>query len=339
MFKSLKKKESSVSSVDFAIMKDLMQMSYGEDSLELACGEILKLIIQHYDFEFVTILLYQDNIFNIVTSNVHTKFHRELTEYVQELQSSFDSPYLEEAAGGFMTYPTADLRDITGMYYHPLYIHGVFYGALLLEVVDKEPLSLVDSDMFRLIMDNLAFTIRNIEFTQQIKDLSERDSLTGTFNKRYMFTQLSRACDVCRQEKGTFCLGIFDIDHFKTFNDTYGHQHGDLVLKKVAACIQSTVTSNDRVYRFGGEEFVIYFKDKVMAEAEAIMNQIRINISELEIIMPDTKESTPVKVSGGLAQFPLNATNFDELFRAADDALYMAKDNGRNNVVISTIMR
>ena len=125
-----------------------------------------------------------------------------------------------------------------------------------------------------------------------------------------------------------------DIDHFKEINDDYGHHVGDVSLQKVAHVLRSTVRASDHVYRYGGEEFVIVFLDCDAESGRAQAERVRLAIESTPLTGDDMQPIGPVTISIGLAALPDHGTDIDSLIGLADDAMYCAKDDGRNRVVV-----
>ncbi len=154
------------------------------------------------------------------------------------------------------------------------------------------------------------------------------DPLTGAYNRKFleeMFTKWLR-----RKSKQGIAIYMLDIDYFKKFNDKYGHQMGDKVLKYVVETIKKTLRQNDLVIRYGGEEFLIAVVGTTAQKAQAIAERIRKNIAKNSTSFPEK-----ITVSIGIALFPEEATRTGELIKKADERLYKAKNKGRNCVIFS----
>ncbi|MCL6635855.1 MAG: diguanylate cyclase, partial [Peptococcaceae bacterium] len=161
---------------------------------------------------------------------------------------------------------------------------------------------------------------------------AERDPLTGLYNRRFLERYLAEM-ERRRKETGApFSVMMADLDHFKSVNDTYGHQAGDEVLKEFGRFLRESVRQNDVAARYGGEEFVVVFSgDSVLQIAERLCREW----AGREVALPDG-EKIRCTFSAGLAEAGRDGASADELVRAADQALYRAKSGGRNRVVCGT---
>lgn len=165
-------------------------------------------------------------------------------------------------------------------------------------------------------------------------ELSNTDHLTGLFNRRFLMEALDKEVQRARRKDGLVALLLLDIDHFKRVNDTHGHLQGDVVLQKVALHIQKELRSYDVAARYGGEEFVTVLPDTSLKEAFNVADRIRLSVQGMRFAGSLSDER--VTVSLGVATFPSTLyDDIDGLLRAADEALYRAKETGRNRVVIS----
>lgn len=185
-------------------------------------------------------------------------------------------------------------------------------------------------------LDDMAQALqkRDADLKQALRELSEQvitDPLTRLNNRRYLWDFLGR--DLIRARRAVLPVAaiMFDIDHFKRFNDTWGHEAGDLVLRCVADVIRQTVRGSDIACRYGGEEFIVILSEATRTVAVQRAETIRRDIERMQLMLGD-KPLQRVTASFGIALFPTHADNAEALVRAADDALYRAKDAGRNRV-------
>ena len=166
--------------------------------------------------------------------------------------------------------------------------------------------------------------------------LSNCDELTGVYNRRYLEKKLRKEWKICYEEGKLISCCLIDIDLFKDFNDTYGHLRGDVILKKVsAALIKSVERKDDFLARYGGEEFIIILPGRNKEECTIYAENIRKKIEDLKILHNISHISLYLTLSIGVSTIiPHDEMQYDELINQADIALYQAKDEGRNRVVV-----
>ena len=177
-------------------------------------------------------------------------------------------------------------------------------------------------------------TIAGLQLRNKLETQSVRDGLTGLFNRHFMEIAFDR--ELARAERAKYSVAalMLDVDHFKIFNDQYGHATGDLVLKEVAQAFESKTRSGDLVCRYGGEEFAIILPDITLEGAFHTAERIRAAVAALHITSGLATHSN-LSISIGLAMFPQDAGTSAELLRKADAALYRAKHEGRNQVMLA----
>ena len=178
---------------------------------------------------------------------------------------------------------------------------------------------------------SIAFT--NARLFSKVQWLAERDPLTGLYNRRMFHDAIAERIGGRTPGVPPFALIMLDMDHFKAFNDTYGHQAGDAVLEWFAGNCTRWAGEGNEVYRYGGEEFAIIMPDTDAETAAELAETIRRKVNESTIHY--NGHEMKVMLSFGVAAFPANGVNDDELVRKADRALYRAKAEGRNRVVVS----
>ncbi len=168
----------------------------------------------------------------------------------------------------------------------------------------------------------------------ELQKISSLDGLTGVPNRRRFDEVLRQEWHRAMRHCSSLSLIMMDIDYFKNFNDTYGHQSGDECLKKVALSLDNTISrETDLVARYGGEEFVVILPETGMKGAQAVAEIIRSRVEELNIVHEASGVSKHVTISLGVAcTVPERELNIEDLILAADKALYKAKEKGRNQV-------
>ena len=174
------------------------------------------------------------------------------------------------------------------------------------------------------------YLMKSRDFEYQYK-LATIDGLTELYNHRYFQDTLKQQIDIARRYKQSVSLIICDIDFFKKFNDTYGHQAGDAVLRQVAQTLKKNSRTTDYVCRYGGEEMSIILPNTNAEEALMLANRICAAVSEKPFHLTPV-DTAPVTISLGVSTFPENAQNPQDLIEWADKGLYYAKEHGRNQV-------
>ncbi|MGZ8392974.1 MAG: sensor domain-containing diguanylate cyclase [Gemmatimonadales bacterium] len=164
---------------------------------------------------------------------------------------------------------------------------------------------------------------------EELERLSASDSLTGLSNRRILTQRLSEELLRSQRQSHSFTVLMLDVDHFKKYNDAYGHPAGDEVLKKVANILRNCTRAGDCTARYGGEEFAVLLSGKSGDTALQLAERIRTRVAAEEFV------GGKVTISGGIAEFPHHGHTADAVISSADEALYEAKREGRNRVVFA----
>lgn len=176
--------------------------------------------------------------------------------------------------------------------------------------------------------------IRIINQMKTIERMSFIDALTSIGNRRAFDSQIKYEWGRAVREKQSLSMMMLDVDNFKQYNDTYGHQQGDLMLQAVARTLDTALKrSMDIICRYGGEEFAVILPDTSAAGAQEMAEKIRAHIEAMEVLIPQTKKITKATISIGVASiYPESSDCMEDFIKAADQMLYKAKENGRNQV-------
>ena len=176
---------------------------------------------------------------------------------------------------------------------------------------------------------------RIINLERRIMELANTDALTGLLNRRAFMERIGVEMLRAQRQKNPLSLIMTDIDHFKGVNDTHGHQVGDLVLQRFAGQLTTSARPYDFVGRYGGEEFVICLPGADGRQAGPVAERMRSQIEDMEIMLPDGSQSIRITASFGTAPYSIESgEHIDLLIKRADDALYLAKKEGRNRVCV-----
>ncbi|MFH1258737.1 MAG: GGDEF domain-containing protein [Elusimicrobiota bacterium] len=203
-------------------------------------------------------------------------------------------------------------------------------GTIFMEFAEPEkPASLLDRG--ESFSSQIVLGLEKAWLYKEIEQMSRIDGLTGIYRRGYFLQRLDEEMSKARYWRTSLSLIMLDIDHFKRYNDNYGHQAGDDILRRVAQLIKGSIYETDLLGRYGGEEFVLLL---LRAESSGVLRKtddLRRRI-ESEVIALGL-EKLRVTVSLGIAHFPIDAVTAAELIAKADQALYWAKDHGRNQVI------
>jgi diguanylate cyclase (GGDEF)-like protein len=227
-------------------------------------------------------------------------------------------------------------RGITSLFLMPLAIRDKVMGAIICYSKEAFIDSEFEENLTLSMAAQIALIIEKIELDQKLgkfADLANIDGLTGLYNHRYFHEALDRELARSERFKHTVCLVMLDVDHFKRYNDTYGHQAGDLALKRIAMIIKENIRPYDLAARYGGEEIALILPYTTRANALSLTERLRKKIAES--LFDKEKEEFGITVSTGLAIYPTNARIKSELLKRADQALYLAKKEGRNRTCFS----
>lgn len=169
--------------------------------------------------------------------------------------------------------------------------------------------------------------------TYKLKELVNIDPLTTLYSRRRIFEQAEMEINRSARSGELLSTIVIDLDHFKQVNDKFGHQAGDIVLRKISSCLKRTMRKTDYVGRIGGEEFIILLPNTTEKNAVNVAEKLRNSIASLKF---DSKKCQGLSVSAsfGVSTIGQKGISFDDLFAQADKALYVSKKEGRNKVSV-----
>ncbi|WP_295436981.1 diguanylate cyclase [uncultured Thiodictyon sp.] len=217
----------------------------------------------------------------------------------------------------------------------PMMAQGEALGLLHVQCTAGSPaLTQEHQRLAETIAEQLAMALSNLNLREALRQQSIRDTLTGLFNRRYMDETLAREIERARRRDLPIGVIMLDIDFFKRFNDTYGHQAGDVLLTALGQFLRTQVRLDDIACRYGGEEFTLILPGASQELAHQRAEQLRVNIHALQVSFEgDTLAA--ITLSLGVAVFPAHGETAQAVLRAADAALYQAKENGRDRVELA----
>jgi len=309
------KNRNKVQEDNVSILEKLLEINIKD--IEGTGKSIVDILKKYYAIEYVTIIINS----NIIYSNAEKDSWLKIEEYCNSCE---DKPLINYSDKPFSY---AEERAIKYNFMVPMKIDKENLGILFIEnshLKFKEK----QTDFFRIVSKNLSLLLRNSIYQNKIYQMAIRDKLTQQYNREYMDNTLKEAIN----QNESFVVAMLDIDHFKGFNDTYGHQFGDLTLVTVTKFISNQLAEKGIVFRYGGEEFIIYFKSSRIEYIYEIIEKLREGISK--VVIDNGKFKVNVTVSFGIAQYPAHGRTIEQLIRCADEALYESKESGRNKSTI-----
>jgi diguanylate cyclase (GGDEF)-like protein/PAS domain S-box-containing protein len=218
----------------------------------------------------------------------------------------------------------------------PMMVKGKTLGLLCLMgfAMEKGEHQVRERQLALMVGESIKLTLSNLNLRRKLREQATRDPLTGLFNRRHLEDSLSRELHRARRMKSPLCIAMLDLDHFKRFNDTFGHQAGDLLLRELGQVLREKLRKSDIACRYGGEEFMIVMPDSSIADTCQRVEEIRVLVKKLEIRYGEQLLST-ITLSAGIAGTREHGgVTMREFLHAADTALYAAKQAGRDRVVV-----
>ncbi|WP_045054391.1 diguanylate cyclase [Aliterella atlantica] len=216
----------------------------------------------------------------------------------------------------------------------PMIAQGEALGMLYLSSPESATPIEAKQQLAITVAEHIALALANIKLRQTLENQSIRDPLTGLFNRRYMEESLEREIQRCDRKQQSLGVIMLDVDHFKRFNDTFGHEAGDSILKELGQFLQKYVRGSDIACRYGGEEFTLILPEVSLEITNRRAEQIREGIKHLSVQYRH-ESLGQITLSLGVASFPEHGVTGQVVIRQADAALYRAKQEGRDAVRVA----
>jgi len=215
----------------------------------------------------------------------------------------------------------------------PVSINGKVMGAL---VVAGSAVSIKEEIAFAsMIADLLGSAFQHATTIESVEQSASIDALTKLYTRGHFSQRFETEIRRSKNYGHSLSIILLDIDHFKSVNDTYGHQAGDIILMRLGEILRKSVRSSDIVARFGGEEFVVLMTSASRQQAHSFGENLRKTIESTEFKIPGKEFPLKMTISGGVATFPKDGDSTADLLRVADKALYDAKQKGRNRIAVT----
>jgi len=218
-----------------------------------------------------------------------------------------------------------DFPAFKGYSFFPLRTKKMVLGEIAYKGLNEQ-----DEETFTVLAHQFALALRRIRLYSDVENMAITDGLTRMHTRRYLNDRFEEEFGRARSKKSPLSLLMIDVDHFKKVNDQYGHLTGDMVLREVARIIAAQIREIDIAGRYGGEEFCVILPDTDKPGALVVAERIRVAVHEQKIKAYDA--TLAISISIGVAAFPDDAMQMEELLDKSDWALYRAKKSGRNRV-------
>lgn len=216
----------------------------------------------------------------------------------------------------------------------PLIVRNTVIGLLNLNADAEKKITTHAQNLAITFSDVFKLALMNIRLRESLHEKAIHDPLTGLYNRRYMHEILERELAQAIREKKFLYVAMLDLDYFKQFNDKHGHEAGDAVLKYLGHLLKDTFRDTDLACRFGGEEFVLVLVNTDKKNALQRMEKLREQVKQKKLEINGVVLPT-ITLSIGLAEAPTDGNTMDKIIAAADQALYAAKEAGRDRVMVS----
>jgi len=219
----------------------------------------------------------------------------------------------------------------------PMIAQGEILGVLHLQSTSPQNFNEATQQLSQTAADSVALALANLKLRESLRQQSIHDPLTGLFNRRYLEVSLERELRRAIRYQSSIGVIMIDIDHFKRFNDGFGHATGDLLLRELGAFLKRCIRGGDIACRYGGEEFLLLLPDASLETAHQRAEQVRQGVKQLHVPHQEGLVGS-ITLSLGVATFPQHGSTTETLLQFADNALYRAKRDGRDRVVVAETM-
>ncbi len=300
-------------------------------------GELLSNLL---GYSFLSIVLFEENIIEvhtIVREDISLSYYNDVrNNIIKEISSNENNELKEKIIGNNHLVDSHNKEDFPKDYtYVKIGKKGKdVQGVIVMGSSKEKQFSNEEKNMLKTIANYSFLMVQSAKLYAKVKNLSITDQLTQLYNHGFIIKRLEEEFKQAERYGRELSIIMADIDFFKKVNDTYGHQTGDYVLRKISQLMLDSVREIDIVGRYGGEEFLIILPETNKKNAAIIAERIRKKVEEYDFSRYLT--SFTVTISMGIAEYKKELKTTEELIKRGDQALYKAKENGRNRVEISS---
>ncbi|MDH3254754.1 MAG: sensor domain-containing diguanylate cyclase [Acidobacteriota bacterium] len=250
--------------------------------------------------------------------------------FVAQTQRIMDRADIESERQRSPQLAATSMPDFTPELVAPLALEERTFGLVALSGIHQMPGQA--KEILRLVTHVGSLTLHSVSAFLRVKSAADVDSLTGIFNKRVLNFKLGELLFDAERRREPISVFLFDIDHFKNYNDSNGHLAGDDVLRTLTMLLSDYIRTDDIFGRFGGEEFMLILAGRGESEALVAAQKLRQVVEQHDFPNGETQPLGRLTISGGVATYPTDGKRSVDLVQAADEALYRAKQSGRNRV-------
>lgn len=328
----------------FSDLTDLVKNIFSYDDLALAVMDIFFRIVD-YSVAMVSVITEEDSK---LTIHLHKDISNESYDKIKDIAlNKFKKEITDFNASNTMIKVVSENRiinnndlpktDIDTILFNVFSNNGILKKGFMLFGKPGHKISSHEQELLNTIINEACIILENSwlysKLYKNIKNLSITDGLTGIYNHKYIIKLIKQEFNRAKRYGHNISIIMFDIDHFKMVNDTFGHQTGDVILREISSIIQEAVRKTDFIGRYGGEEFTIILTETNCEKALLFAERLRKNVESYDFFNPS--DPLKVTVSMGVVSYPSDKINDSNTFiKYADESLYQAKGTGRNKVCV-----
>lgn len=317
-------------------LSDVVKRLYSSLSAKEISSAVVKLVRDIFETDMIEMYVYdpQERVLNKVSEFNADPGGKDVYTLGEGLIGSSAKDGIIKIKG--VTYPETNLKNYgqdSSKFWmvSPIHFNNRLIGVLGIGKV-KNPTG-NERNLVKIICDIAGVTLANQSYLKEWKHGSMKDSLTGLYNRRYFSYMVVKHVEKSVLKGFPISICMFDIDHFKNYNDTNGHQKGDILLRELSDLISRLTRKDSVLARYGGEEFIVMLPNIPKEEALRYAERVREEIERYPFLHSDVQPLGHVSISGGVATFPDDASSIEKVIEIADRALYRAKAEGRNRVI------
>ncbi|MDO9465422.1 MAG: sensor domain-containing diguanylate cyclase [bacterium] len=307
---------------------------FGEDqNLEQVLRRIVDAVAKILQVDVIILQLYSDEQQDFFMRVIKGRKELTLGEQIKEDVINKGQSHLINDLSSFPKYKFLSDQGIKSLIVAPLRRRKKVIG-LIGGLADKpRDFTGEELDLLTTVASQAGLLAENAQLLEKTKLLSITDGLTNLYNHRHFQEKLMVEVKRAKEEKKPLSLIMGDVDDFKHYNDTNGHPAGDEVLRQIGRILKNNTKRGDIVARYGGEEFVIILPDTSGKSAKIVAEKLRKSVQEYKFVNEESQPGGKVTITFGLADYPEDADSARGVMKKADNALYMGKESGKNQVV------